>query len=200
MRWKSVETLIQCHTKIWLLQLSVWYSSSAVPAHKWFVCDVFFPWARRSHDKVGDYIAASAKFGGHGTAECDKEDLYVKPLLAWEKSRHLATLPLVSLPNDVWETSAEIPYYRDLGSASDWLNPISHSARPIRSTTQIRLVTRHQYEILELVSQTSFGGKTSGSVVKFRLFSQAKPHSDGDFLLSVTGNGGGGASGRLLAL
>ena len=43
---------------------------------------MFFPRARRSHDKVGDYIAASAKFGGHGTAECDKEDLYVKPLLA----------------------------------------------------------------------------------------------------------------------
>ena len=30
--------------------------------------------------------------------------------LAWENSRHLATVPLVSLPNDVWETSAEIPY------------------------------------------------------------------------------------------
>ena len=29
--------------------------------------------------------------------------------LAWENSRHLATLPLVSPPNDVWETSAEIP-------------------------------------------------------------------------------------------
>ena len=34
-------------------------------------------------------------------------------LLASENSRHLATLPLVSPPNDVcsqWETSAEIPY------------------------------------------------------------------------------------------
>ena len=31
--------------------------------------------------------------------------------LAWENSRHLATLPLVSPPNDVWETSAEIPYW-----------------------------------------------------------------------------------------
>ena len=31
--------------------------------------------------------------------------------LAWENSQHLATLPLVSLPNDVWETSAEIPYW-----------------------------------------------------------------------------------------
>ena len=31
--------------------------------------------------------------------------------LAWENSRHLATLPLVSPPNDVWETSEEIPYW-----------------------------------------------------------------------------------------
>ena len=28
-------------------------------------------------------------------------------------------------------------HYPDLGSASDWLNQISHAARPIRSTTQI---------------------------------------------------------------
>ena len=31
--------------------------------------------------------------------------------LVWENSRHLAMLPLVSPPNDVWETSAEIPYW-----------------------------------------------------------------------------------------
>ena len=30
--------------------------------------------------------------------------------LASENNRHLATLPLVFLPNDVCETSAEIPY------------------------------------------------------------------------------------------
>ena len=62
----------------------------------------------------------------------------------------------------------------DLGSASDWLNQISHAAQPIRSTTQIWVVTRHQYGISALVSQTSFGGETSGSVAKCRLFSQAK--------------------------
>ena len=43
----------------------------------------------------------------------------------WENSWHLASLPLVSPPNDVWETSAEIPYW--------W-----------RVTTQIWVVTRHQ--------------------------------------------------------
>ena len=64
-------------------------------------------------------------------------------------------------------------HYPDLGSASDWLNQISHVARPIRSTTQIWVVTRHQYGISALVSQTSFGGETSGSVAKCQLFSQA---------------------------
>ena len=64
-------------------------------------------------------------------------------------------------------------HYQDLGSASDWLNQISHAARPIRRTTQIWVVTRHQYWISALVSQTSFGGETSGSVAKCRLFSQA---------------------------
>ena len=43
----------------------------------------------------------------------------------------------------------------------------------IRSTTQIWVVTHHQYGISALVSQTSFGGETSGSVAKFQLFSQA---------------------------
>ena len=34
-------------------------------------------------------------------------------------------------------------------------------------------MTRHQYGISALVSQTSFGGKTSGGVARCRLFSQA---------------------------
>ena len=54
-----------------------------------------------------------------------------------------------------------------------WLNQISHAVRPIRSTTQILVVTRYQYGISALVSQTSFSGETSGSVAKRWLFSQA---------------------------
>ena len=65
-----------------------------------------------------------------------------------------------------------------MGSASDWLNQISRTARPIRNTTQIWVVTRHQYGISARVSQTSFGGETSGSVAKRRLFSQAKKYKD----------------------
>ena len=40
--------------------------------------------------------------------------------------------------------------------------------------TQIWLVTRHQYGIYADVPQTSFGGKTSGDVAKYTLFSLAK--------------------------
>ena len=78
---------------------------------------------------------------------------------------------MVSPPNDVWETSAEILYW---WRASNWLEQISHAARPIRSTTQMWEVTRPQYRISVLVSQASFGGETSGSVSKCRLYSQAK--------------------------
>ena len=38
-------------------------------------------------------------------------------------------------------------HYSDLGSAFDWLKQISLPERPIRSTTQILVVTRHQYGI-----------------------------------------------------
>ena len=64
-------------------------------------------------------------------------------------------------------------HYPDLGSASDWLKQISYSAGPIRSTTKIWIVKRHQYGISALNSQTSFGGETSDGVVKCQLFSQA---------------------------
>ena len=64
-------------------------------------------------------------------------------------------------------------HYPDLGSASDWSCHVGNLFQPIRSTTQIWEVTRHQYGISALVSQTSFGGETSGSVAEPRLFSQA---------------------------
>ena len=60
---------------------------------------------------------------------------------------------------------------------SDWLIQNSHATRPIKSTKQIWVVTRHQYGISALVSQTSFGGETSGSVAKCRMFSQANHQS-----------------------
>ena len=56
---------------------------------------------------------------------------------------HLATLPLVSPPNDVWETSADIPYWWYV-TTQIWVvlligwTQISHAVRSIRSTTQIK--------------------------------------------------------------
>ena len=99
-------------------------------------------------------------------------------LITWVNRRHLETLPPVSrakwrLRNERRNCILMTRHYRDLGSASGWLNQISHAARPVRSTTQIWVVTRHQYGISVLVSQTSFGGETSCSVTKCRLFSQA---------------------------
>ena len=64
-------------------------------------------------------------------------------------------------------------HYPDMGSASDWLCRVENLFQPIRSTTQIWVVTLRQYGISALVSQVSYGGETSGSVVKCRLFSQA---------------------------
>ena len=66
-----------------------------------------------------------------------------------------------------------IHHYADLCSASDWSCCVGKLFQPIRSTTQISVVMRHQYGISALVSQVSFGRETSGSIAKCWLFSQA---------------------------
>ena len=53
-------------------------------------------------------------------------------------------------------------HYLDLGSASDWLNQISHAAQPIRTTNQIWVVMLHQYGISALVSQANTIGYSPG--------------------------------------
>ena len=45
--------------------------------------------------------------------------------------------------------------------------------QPIKRTTQIWVVTRHQYGISSVVTQSSFRGKTIGGVTKCRLFSKS---------------------------
>ena len=52
-----------------------------------------------------------------------------------------------------------------------WL--VSDLFHPIRSTTDLLVVMRHQYGVFALVSQTSFPEETSGGVAKFRLSSQS---------------------------
>ena len=85
--------------------------------------------------------------------------------LAWENSWHLATRPLVSRAakwrrrNERWNSILITRHCPDLGSASDWLNQISHAARPIRSTAQLWIVTRHQYGISALFVGLQLAGK-----------------------------------------
>jgi len=52
----------------------------------------------------------------------------------------------------------------DLRSASDWL--VEANFHPIRSTTQIWVVTCHQCGISALVSQTSFSRENRGGITK----------------------------------
>ena len=99
---------------------------------------------------------------------------FAKALL---NSRHLVTSLLVSPSNNVCLRNERrrnsilmTCHYPDLSSASDWLRQISFAARPIRSISQICIVTCHQYGISALDSQTSFRGDTSGGVAKCRLF------------------------------
>ena len=90
--------------------------------------------------------------------------------LVWENSWHLATLPLVSPRNDIWEKSAEIPYWWRV-TTQIWVESkfwLVESNFPRSTTNQKHYpdvgsnVTCHQYGISELFSQTSFGGETSG--------------------------------------
>jgi len=86
--------------------------------------------------------------------------------VGWENSpRHLATPPQNSSRNEPRNSILMTCHYPDQGSAFDWLMQISYVARPIRSATQLWVLTRHQYGI----SETSFRGETIGDVAKCRL-------------------------------
>ena len=99
--------------------------------------------------------------------------------VAWENSRRLATLLVVSSPNDMWETSAEIPYWRRVTTqilvllligCPAWEIWFSQSEARPRSGKWCVI----SYGICALVSQTSLARKpVHGSVAKCQLFSQA---------------------------
>ena len=61
--------------------------------------------------------------------------------------------------------------FSDLGSASDWSCHVGNLLQPIRSTTQIWVVTCHQYGISLVISQTLFLRGNSGGIMKWWLFS-----------------------------
>ena len=84
--------------------------------------------------------------------------------VAWENSRYFTTPPLFSPRVDAkWSLRNErrnsiliTRHYPDLCSASDWSCREGNLLQPIRSITEIWVVTRHQYGISALVPQTSF--------------------------------------------
>ena len=83
-----------------------------------------------------------------------------------KNGRNFITLPPVFPRNEVWELSTELTHW--------WLcwNQFPTRLLPIRNN-QIWVVTRHQYGISALISQTLFRRETSGGVGKCRLFCQA---------------------------
>ena len=100
-------------------------------------------------------------------------------VIARKNSWHLATL-LLAYPANLSEKQAvEIPYWWRITTQIwvvlliGWIKFLTWHDQFIRSTTQIWVVRCHQYEISALVSQTSFGGETNGSVTKCWPFSQA---------------------------
>ena len=104
---------------------------------------------------------------------------FARFFLTWENSQHFrdATTGFPAkwrLRNKRRNSILMTRHYPDLGTVSDWLEQISHAVGPIRKTTQIWVVTHHQYGISTLVSQTSFRGETSGGVAKCLLFCQAR--------------------------
>ena len=58
--------------------------------------------------------------------------------------------------NECRNSKLTMRHYLDLGSASGWSCGVGNLFQPIRSTTQIWIVTRHQYGISALLSQTPF--------------------------------------------
>ena len=71
-------------------------------------------------------------------------------------SRRHNWFPAKWLPRNDWRNSILMTlHYPDLSSAFDWLCLVGNVLQPIRFTSQIRVVTRHQYGISALVPQTS---------------------------------------------
>ena len=108
------------------------------------------------------------------TSQDDKSGLSTykaTQIVTWQNSRHFATPPLVSLRNDVRETSAEIPYWWRVTSQAWVVGLICWKFVPANQKHYPDLGgTGHQYGIYSLVYQTSFRWETSSGFAKCRLF------------------------------
>ena len=91
-----------------------------------------------------------------------------------DNSRHFMTPPLVSRRNDVWATTAEIPWYWRRVTTKIWFVLLVEANFSPDTTNQNWVATRHQYGISAVLAQSSFLGENSRDVTKCRLFSQSK--------------------------
>ena len=76
-------------------------------------------------------------------------------------------------------------YYQELSGTSDCSCCMGNLLQPNRITTQISVLTHHQYRISMLVSQMSFCRETSGGIMKCQLFPQAMIALDCEQFLSL---------------
>ena len=100
--------------------------------------------------------------------------------LAWENSGHLVMLSTTGFPikwsrTNTRRNSMMMCHYPDLGSSSDWLNQISHAARPMRSTTQIWVVTRYSMEFLSSFLRRHLVGKPVVALPNVGCFLRLQP-------------------------
>ena len=111
---------------------------------------------------------------------CDESGFSLRPLpflfqllyitvssLAWENTRHFAMQPVVSPWNDIWEMSAEIPYWWGVTTQIWVVLLIGWSKFPTNKKLFPDLASmHHQYGISSPVSQTPFGGEATRSFAK----------------------------------
>ena len=74
----------------------------------------------------------------------------------------------------------------ELSIASDLSYREGNLLRPIRNTTQIWVVTSHQYVSFSVIRQKSFRGETSDDAVRCQLFSQIKGLLNADIFTIVS--------------
>ena len=94
--------------------------------------------------------------------------------LAWENSRHFSMPSMVSMRHNVWQTRANIPYWRRVTTQMWVVFLIGHAVRQTSTSKKhYPELGCDKYGISALVSQTSFPREISGGVARRRFFSQS---------------------------
>ena len=109
--------------------------------------------------------------------------------VAWENSQHFTRSPLEPSQNNVWLTSAEIPYWWRAITTSWQCFWLVERKFPRGTTFQKHYQdlgsSHHQFGISVLVTQMSFCEGLSGDLTKRQLFSQATKRGPDTILCQV---------------